>query len=80
MITRNPTFTGSFICPNYNQIACKMQPRCSHETWLSRNICKTKKKLNLLEKLKLIKESKAKSLRNVGSQFGISVGAVNNFL
>ena len=37
--------------------------------------------MNLLEKLKLIiKESKAKSLRNVGSQFGISVDAVNNFL
>ena len=50
-----------------------MQPQCSHETWLSRNVCKTKN-LNLLEK------SKAKSLRNLGSQFGISVGAVNNFL
>ena len=36
--------------------------------------------MNLLEKLKLIKESKAKSLRNLGSQFGISVGAVNYFL
>ena len=60
-----------------------MQPQCSHETWLSRNVGKTKKKLNLLEKLKLIKESKAKtckSLRNLGSQFGISVGAVNTFL
>ena len=65
MITRNPTFTG--ICPNYNQLAKCSQ--CSHETWHSRNVCKTKKKLNLLEKLKLIKESKAKSLRNLGSQF-----------
>ena len=57
-----------------------MQPHGSHETWLSRNVCKTKKKMNLLEKLKPIKESKANSLRNLGSQFGISVGAVNNFL
>ena len=36
--------------------------------------------MNLLEKLKLIKESKAKSLRKLGSQFGIYVGALNNFL
>ena len=38
------------------------------------------KNLNLLEKLKLIKDSKAKCLRNFASQFGISVGAVNNIL
>ena len=39
------------------------------------------KNLNLLEKLiRLIKESKTKSRRNLASQFGISVGAVNNIL
>ena len=39
------------------------------------------KNLNLLEKLRLIKESKNKSKRNLASQFGgISVGAVNNIL
>ena len=39
-----------------------------------------RKNLNLLEKLRLIKESKTKSQRNLASQFGISVGAVNNIL
>ena len=39
-----------------------------------------RKNLNLLEKLRLIKESKTKSLRNLASQFSISVGAVNNIL
>ena len=39
-----------------------------------------RKNLNLLEKLRLIKESKAKSQRNVASQLGISVGAVNSIL
>ena len=78
MITRNPTFTGLFICPNYNQLA-----KCSHSVHMKPGLVEMSaklKKLNLLEKLKLIKESKAKSLRNLGSQFGISVGAVNNFL
>ena len=37
-------------------------------------------KMNLLEMLELIKESKAKSRRHVTSQFGIYVGAVNNIL
>ena len=55
-----------------------MKSQCSHETWLSRNVCKTKKKL--LEELKLIKESKAKNPRNLASQFGIAVGVVNNIL
>ena len=55
-------------------------PQCSHKTWLSRNVCKTKTNLNLLEKLELIKDSKAKCLRNVTSKFGISGGAVNNTL
>ena len=41
------------------------------------NICKTKKTLNLLEKLKLIKASKPKTLKNLASQFGISAGADN---
>ena len=36
--------------------------------------------LNLLEKLRLIKESKTKSQRKLASQFGISVGAVNSIL
>ena len=39
-----------------------------------------RKNLNLLEKIKLIKESKAKSQRNLASQVGISVGPVNNIL
>ena len=33
-----------------------------------------------LENFKLIKVSKAKSLRNLDSHFGIVVGAVNNIL
>ena len=41
---------------------------------------KLKKIFHLLEKLKLIKESKAESPRNLASHFGISVGAVNNIL
>ena len=39
-----------------------------------------RKNLNLLEKFRLIKESKTKSQRKLASQFGISVGAVNNIL
>ena len=46
--------------------------------WLCKNVCKTN--FNLLEKLKLIKESKAKRLRSLASQFDVSVGAVNNIL
>ena len=74
MITRTPTMTALLKWPNYNPLA-----KCSHSVhikpgWLSRNVCKTKKNLNLLEKLKLIKDSKAKCLRNLASQFGISVG------
>ena len=47
-------------------------------TWLSKNVCKPN--LNLVEKLKLFKESKAKRLRSLASQFDVSVGAVNNIL
>ena len=47
-------------------------------TWLSKNDCKTN--FNLLEKLKLIKDSKAKRLRSLASQFDVSVGAVNHIL
>ena len=39
-----------------------------------------RKNFNLLEKLRLIKESKTKSQRNLASQFSISVGAVSNIL
>ena len=78
MITRNTTFTG-LLCPNNNQLA-----KCSHRVHMKPgSVVEMSAKLikmNLLEKFKLIKESKAKSLRNLGSQFGISVGAVNNFL
>ena len=38
-----------------------------------------KQNFNLLEKLRLIKESKAKRLRSLASQFDVSV-AVNNIL
>ena len=78
MITRNPTVTALYICPNYNLLA-----KCSHKVNMKPGLVEMSaklKKLNLLEKLKLIKESKDKSRRNLGSQFGIYVGAVNNIL
>ena len=39
-----------------------------------------RKHFNLLEKLKLIKESNSKSQRNVASQLGISADAENSIL
>ena len=75
MITRNPTVTGLFMATL--QSACKIQQKCSLETWLSRNVCNTKK-IEFAGKVKT--DQRVKSLRNLGSQFDISVGAVNNIL
>ena len=64
--------------PNSNQFANTVIVCTSS---LSLSACQPNERTwNLLEKLRLIKESKTKSQRNLASQFGISVGAVNNIL
>ena len=64
--------------PNYNQLA-----KCSHSVHTKPGLVEISakpKNLSFAGKLKLIKESRAKSLRNLASQFAIYVGAVNNIL
>ena len=58
------------------QSACKMQSRCSQKPGLVEMSAKLIKKL-LICWISSNKTSKAKSLRNLASQFGISVGAGN---
>ena len=58
-----------------------MQPQCLHmKPGLVEMSAKLKQNRICWKRTSRIKETKAKSLRNSGSQFGISVGAVNNFL
>ena len=42
MITRNPTFTGLFICPNYNQLA-----KCSHSVHMKPGLVEMSAKLKI---------------------------------
>ena len=72
---RNPTMTALWKWTNSNEFANCSQ--CSHKPGL---VKMSAKQTNLLEKFKFIKESKAKSLRSLASQFDVSVGAVNNIL
>ena len=69
--------TALLKCPNNNQVA-----KCSHSVHMKPGLVEMSAKLKkkLLEELKLIKESKAKNPRNLASQFGIAVGAVNTIL
>ena len=65
--------------PNSNEFANCSQ--CSHKPGLVKMSAKqTLIKFNKLEKLKLIKEPKAKHLRSLASQFDVSIGAMNNIL
>ena len=78
MITRNSTMTALLKWPNYNELA-----KCSHRVHKKPGLAEISAKLKktfICWKSANCSGSKAKSLRNLASHFGISVGAVNNIL